>query len=196
MLCHNTFSTFLFSKLVTAVFQLFHLGGFPRYAITHWCPSFSTFVSAEEVPTCMTAEGQYLYCYMMVTAVIMIEDKLNESGLILCMHMCFLHHRSFAVVFDFVHRIGQCVSIYFSTPLLICCHKHWWCSSLILCFAQTHPFHWYFTSALPRSLLAAYPLCLVRLEIEAPKMIFNSHFISWFAFSYASLLKEVSLFNL
>ncbi|KAL9684938.1 hypothetical protein QQ045_022380 [Rhodiola kirilowii] len=25
----------------------------------------------------------------------------------------------------------------------------------------THPFHWYFTSALPRSLLAAYPLCVL-----------------------------------
>lgn len=31
--------------------------------------------------------------------------------------------------------------------------------------SQTHPFHWYFTSALPRSLLAAYPLFLVSLEL-------------------------------
>ncbi|RVW20159.1 hypothetical protein CK203_115763 [Vitis vinifera] len=33
-------------------------------------------------------------------------------------------------------------------------------------FSQTHSFHWYFTSALPRALLAAYPLCMVSLEID------------------------------
>lgn len=30
---------------------------------------------------------------------------------------------------------------------------------------QTHPFHWYFTSALPRSLLVAYPLFLVSVNL-------------------------------
>lgn len=32
---------------------------------------------------------------------------------------------------------------------------------LNISFCQTHSFHWYFTSALPRSLLVAYPLFLV-----------------------------------
>ncbi|KAG5627089.1 hypothetical protein H5410_012307 [Solanum commersonii] len=32
--------------------------------------------------------------------------------------------------------------------------------------AQTHPFHWYFTSALPRSLLAAYPLFLLGVLLD------------------------------
>ncbi|KAF3637951.1 Dol-P-Man:Man(7)GlcNAc(2)-PP-Dol alpha-1,6-mannosyltransferase [Capsicum annuum] len=31
---------------------------------------------------------------------------------------------------------------------------------------QTHPFHWYFTSALPRSLLAAYPLFLLGVLLD------------------------------
>lgn len=83
----------------------------------------------------------------------------------------FLHHLSFVVSFYYAHRIGHgdvTTMVYlFSTSLFIyrciwLCALNWSWSSLILCFAQTHPFHWYFTSALPRSLLAAYPLCLVR----------------------------------
>ncbi|KAG6786608.1 hypothetical protein POTOM_008214 [Populus tomentosa] len=36
----------------------------------------------------------------------------------------------------------------------------------------THSFHWYFTSALPRSLLAAYPLCLLGVLIDRRVLIF------------------------
>lgn len=67
----------------------------------------------------------------------------------------------------------------------------------------THPFHWYFTSALPRSLLAAYPLFLVGVSLDR-RILFYSLPVLCFVLLYSLLphkelrfiISSVPIFNL
>lgn len=67
----------------------------------------------------------------------------------------------------------------------------------------THPFHWYFTSALPRSLLAAYPLFLLGIFLDRRVLPFVLPVLS-FVLLYSKLphkelrfiISSVPIFNL
>ncbi|KAJ4727292.1 Mannosyltransferase [Melia azedarach] len=67
----------------------------------------------------------------------------------------------------------------------------------------THSFHWYFTSALPRSLLAAYPLCILGLFLDRRVLPFIIPVFS-FVLLYSKLphkelrfiISSVPIFNL
>ncbi|PON58829.1 GPI mannosyltransferase [Parasponia andersonii] len=67
----------------------------------------------------------------------------------------------------------------------------------------THPFHWYFTSALPRSLLAAYPLSMLGVLLDRRVRLFILPVLS-FVFLYSKLphkelrfiISSVPIFNL
>ncbi|KAG2672089.1 hypothetical protein I3843_13G022600 [Carya illinoinensis] len=67
----------------------------------------------------------------------------------------------------------------------------------------THPFHWYFTSALPRSLLVAYPLFLIGLLLDRRALSFVLPVLS-FVILYSKLphkelrfiISSVPIFNL
>ncbi|XP_060673362.1 dol-P-Man:Man(7)GlcNAc(2)-PP-Dol alpha-1,6-mannosyltransferase isoform X2 [Ziziphus jujuba] len=67
----------------------------------------------------------------------------------------------------------------------------------------THPFHWYFTSALPRSLLAAYPLFMLGIFLDRRVLLFILPVFS-FVLLYSKLphkelrfiISSVPIFNL
>ncbi|CAB4269463.1 unnamed protein product [Prunus armeniaca] len=75
--------------------------------------------------------------------------------------------------------------------------------SFYFALVKTHPFHWYFTSALPRSLLAAYPLFLLGVLLDRRILLFILPVFS-FVLLYSKLshkelrfiISSVPIFNL